>query len=490
MKTRLFTKSAIIMATAFSLASCSQEEELVNPNPTDPTTKPGRTVFSAGGDNGTRTTMDKNRVYYWQYNDQIWVKDGGTWIKSSDSEMAPDNKTANFYFNKVMTADSYEVLYTGFNSNDPTKVTIPTIMQYGPGDRIGVRGDCGVATATRNANGTYSFALLHKGSYLGIAPLKVSYLNRQYAWTKMEIISNKVISGTYPFSSNGIDTTNVTSPSKSITLMGGDAEHPTRFQNYDNNGNYNYFYTVIPPVYRQLDVKYYFVDLENPADTMTYTKRLQPRQWIENNVVQFRHAVNPHFYSWDAPATEPHDGIGNKSNHNATAPVFTKATNVCATMPNPNEMAWYILNGDPRWDDVTEWTIDGGASYHTGGVWIKKKNFITGFSEEVAPNGRDYRSSDIGISAVRINNDTYRTGGKPNGNQYFFLPALGFIYTNNIDVVNMGTEGHYWSSYSSTINSYEIPLAYNLGFDNNMIYLAHTVRSQARVAGNGSDWFK
>lgn len=489
MKTRLFTKSAIIMATAFSLASCSQEEELVNPTP-DPKPNAGRTVFSAGGDNGTRTTMDKNRVYYWQYNDQIWVNDGGTWIKSSDSELAPDRKTANFYFDRVMTADSYEVLYTGFNSTSATQVTIPTIIENDMADRIGRRGDCGVATATRNDNGTYSFALLHKGSYLGVAPLKTSYLNKTYAWTKMEIISNKFISGTFPFNSNGIDTINVTSPSNKITLMGGDAEHPTWFQNYDNNYNYNYFYTVIPPVYRQLDVKYYFVDLENPADTMTYTKRLQPRQWIANNVVQFRHAVNPHFYNWDAPATGPYDGIGNRSNHNATAGEFVKATNVCATMPNPNEMAWYILNGDPRWDDTTEWTIDGGASYQTGGVWIKKKQFITGFSEEVAPNGLDYRSSNVGVSNAKIGNDTYRTGGKPNNSQYFFLPALGFFYSSNIDVVNMGIEGHYWSSYSSSKNQDQIKLAYCLTFDNNSIHLAHATRTQARVAGKGSDWFK
>lgn len=191
MKTRLFTKSAIIMATAFSLASCSQEEELVNPTP-DPKPNAGRTVFSAGGDNGTRTTMDNNRVYFWQYNDQIWVNDGGTWVKSSDSELAPDRKTANFYFNKVMTADSYEVLYTGYDSSSPTQVTFPNLNYVQTSDSyIGNRGDCGVATATRNDNGTYSFALLHKASYLGIAPLRTGYIkNSNYFYTKVEIVAN------------------------------------------------------------------------------------------------------------------------------------------------------------------------------------------------------------------------------------------------------------------------------------------------------------
>lgn len=493
MKTRLFTKSAIIMATAFSLASCSQEEELVNPTP-DPKPNAGRTVFAAGGptEDGTRTTMDNNRVYYWQYNDQIWVNDGGTWLKSSDSELAPDGKTANFYFNKVMTADSYDVLYTGYNSSSPTQVTFPNFNYVQASDAyIGNRGDCGVATATRNDNGTYSFALLHKASYLGIAPLRTGYFKSDYCYTKVEVVANsgsnnKYISGTYGFSSDGIDTTNVTAGFNTITLeKSPDKSYIARLQSY--NSNYKYFYVSIPPVYRQLDVKYHFISTDNPEDTLTYTKRLQPRQWIANNVVQFRHDINTDYYCWDAPATEPYDGIGNKSNHNATDGDAVKATNVCATMPNPNEMLWYLYNGDPRWDDETEWTIDDGASYHTGGVWILKKAYIDGFSETAAPDGSDYRTPHGELYKSNFS-DSYRFGGKPASTaRYFFLPALGGYGTNSL-TKSLGETGEYWSSYSSSNNSSNRPRAYFLSFSNNSIFLNCIFRSQAKVAGNG--WFK
>ena len=490
MKTRLFTKSAIIMATAFSLASCSQEEELVNPNPTDPTTKPGRTVFSAGGDNGTRTTLDRDRTYRWQYNDQIWVNDGGTWIKSMDSELAPDNKTANFFFDRVMTADSYEVLYTGYNPTSATKVTIPASFEsFGHYDlQIGQHGDCGVATATRNENGTYSFALLHKGSYVGISPLKIGYLNKKYYWTKIEIVeaNNKPIAGTFAFSKNGIDTTSVTSPSSTVTITVNEASIP-RLQSY--NSNYNPLYVVLPPSYRTLKVKYYFFEAGNPDEVMTITKNLNARKFHENNVLQLAHQITPDFYRWDAPKSEPYSM---KYFNQSTADYFTAATQSCATMPNPNELYWYIENGDPRWDNTTKWTVDDGATYNTGGVWIKKKKYITGFSSTVGKNGVDMRTTYVRHD---VETDTYRTAGKPADSEidkYFFLPAMGYMAPVNGggNLERIGNAGWYWSSGSVELDVYGQPAAYGLSFNDNTIYVMRYDRRQGNVAGNGSDWFK
>ncbi len=490
MKTRLFTKSAIIMATAFSLASCSQEEELVNPN-TNPNTntKTGRTVFAAGGptENGTRTTMDKNRVYFWQYNDQIWVNDGGTWVKSSESQLAPDSKTANFYFDRVMTADSYEVLYTGFNSKDPTKVTIPATFSFvtSSGGDIGRRGDCGVATATRNPeNGTYSFALLHKPAFLGIAPIQATYLNKRYAWTKIEIteVNGKPIAGTFAFSKDGMDANNVTSPSSTVTYtVNQDAEYPRlRLQNYRDN--FSYIYQLIPPSNRQLMVKYYIVDDANPSEEIVITRRLNARNYIENNVVQFAHVLDVDYYSWDAPRAEPYDRLN--LNPSTVEGAGVQATNVCATMPNFNEMTWYVLKGDPRWDNTTQWTADGGASYHTGGVWIKKKAFIEGFSStEYVRNYSVYDQSD-----------NYRYAGKPEDtSKYFFLPALG-SKTNSDNIIGMETSGYYWSSTSSAdgvgTSGTVVPTAIMLSFTDNSIGLANYRRAHGLIAGNGSMWFK
>lgn len=481
MKTRLFTKSAIIMATAFSLASCSQEEELVNPTP-DPKPNAGRTVFSAGGDNGTRTAMDKNRVYYWQYNDQIWVNDGGTWVKSSESQLAPDSKTANFYFDRVMTADSYEVLYTGFNSNDPTKVTIPNTIVNGGGD-IGRRGDCGVATATRNPeNGTYSFALLHKPAYLGIAPIQATYLNKRYSWKKIEIteVNGKPIAGTFAFSTNGIDANNVTSPSSTVTYtINRETGAPiSPLQNYKDN--FNYIYQVIPPSNRQLTVKYYIVDNANPSEEIVITRRLNARNYIENNVVQFTHVLDVDYYSWDAPRAEPYDRLN--TNPSTVEGEYVQATNVCATMPNFNELTWYIMKGDPRWDNTTQWTADGGSSYHTGGVWIKKKAFIEGFSS----------TEPVRNYPVRDESDNYRYAGKPEDtSKYFFLPALG-SKTNTDNISGQETTAVYWSSTSSEdyVGQTSFQRAFVLSFTDNGIEILKHRRSHGCIAGNGSMWFK
>ena len=500
MKKHLTTISSFAMmmfvafTASFTLTSCGEEVVI------DPPIE-GKTVFSAGSisfnnEDGTRTTLDKSRTYYWQFNDQIWVNDGGTWLKSSDSELSPDNKSANFYYDKLLTADSYEVVYTGYNSQYPDKVTIPaSFTSYSVANtNIGQRGDCGVATATRNEDGTYSFALEHKSSYLGIAPLKTSYLNKGYRWTKIEItdVNGKPIAGTFGFShANGIDSTSITSPSSTITLnLGNDVN--AYLQPY--NSDLTYVYTVIPPCHRQLNIKYYFVDDANPTEVMTITKQLNPRKFIENNVVQFRHGLSAEYYQWDAPITEPHDGtrIGSNGNYSKVAE-GTQATKSCATMPNANELYWYISAGDPRWDNTTQWTTDGGASYHTGGAWIKKKQYITGFSSTVGKNGVDMRTTATHHS---VNTTTYQSGGKPTDtSQYFFLPALG-CYWNTQDLVEVGINGWYWSSSSHPTNPVK---SYRVQIDSNGISVTpggddQTTGNQQRrfafIAGKGSDWFK
>ena len=490
MKKSLITQFAMTMLMAFTasftLTSCG-EEVVVESNPT------GKTVFSAGSisfnnEDGTRTSLDKNLVYYWQFNDQIWVKDGNTWLKSSDSELSPDSRSARFYYNKLMAADSYEVVYTGLNSNSATEVTIPvSFTAYNNSViNIGERGDCGVATATKQ-DGIYQFALEHKGSYLGIAPLKTGYLNKNYRWTKIEITdaNGKPITGTFGFShANGIDTTSVTSPSSTLTITPDANVGQLPLQSY--NSEYNYIFVVVPPCHRQLHVKYSFVDMAEPENVMTITKRLNPRKFLENNVVTFRHGLSPEYYRWDAPKSEPFSG--GLQNANQAAADFAQATNSCATMPNPNEMAWYVQNGDPRWDATTEWTIDDGASTHKGGVWIKKKANITGFSSTVAPNGKDLRTEYRYASNT---SSSYVSSGKPaNTSQYFFLPALGMCQAGGNVPEGMGIVGYYWSSYASVYSTTLNQTGYQLQFDSNHIEVGAYRRTHGLIAGKGTDWFK
>ena len=103
-----FAMTMLMAFTAsFTLTSCGEEVVIDD-------SRSGKTVFAAGLDDfknedGTRTSLDKNLVYHWSYNDQIWVNDGGKWTKSSDSELASDAKSARFFYDKLMTDDSYEV---------------------------------------------------------------------------------------------------------------------------------------------------------------------------------------------------------------------------------------------------------------------------------------------------------------------------------------------------------------------------------------------
>ena len=95
-------------------------------------------------------------------------------------------------------------------------------------------------------------------------------------------------------------------------------------------------------------------------------------------------------------ANEPYSGIGedNFYNNDRTAGV-NYAKYSCRMLPNVNQMAWYISNGDPRWDGEEIWTSMGHL--HKGGMWLLKKSYIPLMSEfrAPAPYNRDMRQDDF-----------------------------------------------------------------------------------------------
>ena len=50
------------------------------------------------------------------------------------------------------------------------------------------------------------------------------------------------------------------------------------------------------------------------------------------------------------------------------------ATQSCAGLLNANEMSWYVMYGDPRWDADELWTTMG--CLYKGGMWFKKKSVL------------------------------------------------------------------------------------------------------------------
>ena len=132
----------------------------------------------------------------------------------------------------------------------------------------------------------------------------------------------------------------------------------------------------------------------------------------------------------------------------------------CKTLPNANEMAWYIKNGDPRWDGDEIWTAMGHL--HKGGMWFKKKMYILAFSNLYAPSpvNVDMRNND------RRMYDTPAQGAPTYKNSYFFLPALGYY---NFGMINeMGSTGCYWTSTRTPVDT---NWAYRIKFNSSSIDL-------------------
>ena len=82
-----------------------------------------------------------------------------------------------FFFNENLSANTYNVRYTGSKSTKADEVVFAKVqIQDAPNDarKIGEYGDCGVAVATKTADRKYTFNLTHKASYLVLNPLQFS----------------------------------------------------------------------------------------------------------------------------------------------------------------------------------------------------------------------------------------------------------------------------------------------------------------------------
>ena len=129
-------------------------------------------------------------------------------------------------------------------------------------------------------------------------------------------------------------------------------------------------------------------------------------------------------------------------------------------------MTWYAAAGDPRWDADELWTAMGHL--FKGGMWFKKKANISGFSDNTAYNGRDWRTnSDNGDwSASQTLPDAAEIGN------YFYLPALGYYYSGQLAYVG---SGYYWSS---SVSTWDNDHAYGLTFSSGHV-LVYTYRCKS-----------
>ena len=484
---------AVVCGLTLAFVSCANDDLAQNGKAT--TDDKGLTAFSTG-EPATRTTMEADGKFYWEAGDKIWVKDdSGNWKQSSNS---PTGKTASFKFlmpGKYTAKSSYEVYYPGKNGNqdkvkisDKQKQTEPNTTAH-----FGVSGDCGIAKATRNATShEFEFALDHKAAYLVFKPYTSNDVLKYCYLTKIEVTSDNDIASTYtldPTADTGAGALTGTGNGKQIVLeTKGSGSYANGFSLTNTSASLttNGAYMVIKPGTHTLRIRYWVKDVATQIEG-TITKIIPSHTFAKNEYVnmeadlQIKNYDGNHYYMWDAekqywegyewtkhlPGNTGQPTLDNNSSpnypqsnsdvsrwFNESYPGFkvsNPATHTsCKDLPNVNEMSWYCMYGDPRWDGDELWTTMGHL--YKGGMWFKKKSVLQAENhydtEKSADKTTDMRTK---YKIYSNRNSSINNSGLPSAadaNKYFYLPVLGSYYIGRLN--NIGNECYYWSSSAYT----------------------------------------
>ena len=508
---------AVVCGLTLAFASCANDDLAQNGKTT--TDDKGLTAFSTG-EPATRTTMEADGKFYWEAGDKIWVKDdSGNWKQSSNS---PTDKTASFKFlmpGKYTAKSSYEVYYPGKNGNKD-KVTISanqTQTEPNTTAHFGESGDCGIAKATRNATShEFEFTLDHKAAYLVFKPYTSNDVLKYCYLTKIEVTSDNDITDTYtldPTAATGTGALTGTGSGKKIELItkgNSGSTYPNGFPLTNTSASLttNGAYMVIKPGTHTLRIRYWVKDVATQIEG-TITKIIPSHTFAKNEYVnmeadlQIKNYDGDHYYMWDAQQqywygyewTKHLSGNtgqptlnGNSSSnyaqsnadpryYNESYPgsgVSNPATHTsCKDLPNANEMSWYAMYGDPRWDADELWTTMGHL--YKGGMWFKKKSVLLAEgnynTEKSADNTTDLRTTD---KYYNNSNSSINNSGLPSAadaNKYFYLPALGYYLSGQLS--NVGRIGSCWSSSANPLYSYS---ACSLSFSSGSVSVGSSYR--------------
>ena len=484
-KTRLLSFAAFCGLT-LAFASCANEDVAQNPNNTD--NDKNLTTFSAG-DPTTRTSMESDGKFFWEAGDKIYVKDdNGAWHASSNS---PTGKTNNFKFKVPGTYTahtSYEVYYPGQGGSNDQAVIAASQSQAEPNTttHFGAAGDCGMATATKVPDKQqFAFTLDHKAAYLLLLPHTSNTILHNCYLTKVEVNSDNDITDTYTLNPTTGELTG-TGTGKQITVsIGGSGTYANGFPltNNSTNAATNGSYVVIKPGTHTLKIRYWVKDIVTNVEG-TITKTLTQATYDQNKYYNITANLNVRdydgtkYYMWDAqqnywaghewnsvnpwqPTLMSQPANPNYAQSNMDSRYYNEgggsgrfdATQSCATLPNANEMTWYAKEGDPRWDADELWTTMGHL--YKGGMWFKKKAYISGYNSNTAVDSHDWRTNGGGNSWSA----SLTLPSAADANKYFYLPALGIYDSGQLG--DVGNGGHYWSSSADPSDS---RYAYNLFF--------------------------
>lgn len=501
MKTRTLFQACMLLVATLLTAGCANDDTVHNEQQGTDNISAGTTLFSGNiySSANTRTaildhTKGAGAKVNWSTGDQIWVKDdGNTWRQSGAANIsaASNNTYASFVLTGTYTGASHDVIYT----NKPISGTQPQVeikstqTQSAPNnfDHAGASGDFAIAKATK-PHGRYEFTLDHKVAYLCLIPRSSNEYVHHSKLTKVEIESEDDIAGTYNIATDGTLTL-ASGGSKTITLTTGSGFDVT---NTADDMSKNAAYAVIAPGNHKLRIRYWLkndVDGVGPTGAVasiegTVTKYVT-MNFDSGKIHDITANLDPkdydgdHYYLWDAkeqywhgyewthgnalwqttkpswsgssfyPKSKttdpdrwcndsyPGDGVRN----DAQTPFFQ-------SLPNANELAWYVMKGNPCWDKDELWSTMGHL--YKGGMWFKKKANIPGFTDAHIPNSTvDLRTSTYYMeppSKDELANVPSGTKIPPisDMSQYFYLPALGYYFNGSLN--DVGGTGNYYSS--------------------------------------------
>lgn len=494
-KVRLLSLIALC-GIVMAFASCSNEDVAQSTVETNTEKNSNLTSFVTGAA-ATRTSLNyDDGAFFWEAGDYIYVKDdNGTWNKSSN---APTEKTASFKFmvpGKYTDSETYKVYYPGKNglNNNVTISAAQSQAQPNSTIHIGETGDCGTADAKRNG-GMFNFRLDHQAAILVFQPFTTNTAVKNCQLTKIEVTSDNDLTGTYTLNTTTGELTGSTSGNSITMTTKGSGSYANGFSLNTSTADVktNGAYVVIRPGTHALTVRYWIKDNVTNVEG-AITKTYPAFDYEKNDYYDMEANLNVtdydgrKYYKWDAKnnywnghewdSAEPWQPVlNNDYNENHTQVVgsfynnsggkgyrYDAINNSCKDLPNVNEMATYVMKGDPHWDGEKLWTAMGHL--HKGGMWFKTKASISYtyyFDSHRAPNGIDMQNNESSVS----NTPKQGTPVQNYFNRYFFVPALGY-YSNGF-LTDFGTEGRYWTSSAHPDDS---NWAYCLIFSNSVVTL-------------------
>ena len=480
---------AVVFGIALTFASCAKEDVAQNPSNKEGDNDKNLTTFVAGDEAKTRTSLDYNSSdFSWEAGDYIYVKDDDGIMRKSTN--APTQKVASFRYRvpgKFGASASYKVYYLGKNSNGSQVTISANQTQTAPDntEHFGTAGDYGTATATGAVGGSiFSFQLEHQPAYLVFQPYTSNTILQNCYLTKVEVTSDNDIAETYSINTTtgALDASAGTGGKQIVLTTSGSSSNPNGFPLSNSSASVitNGAYMVIKPGTHILKVRYWVKDVATNVEG-TITKTLPATAYASNTYYDMTANLNVRnydgdkYYMWDAQeqywkghewnlggsqptlttqsASSDYPQNSSDTNnrwYNESYPgygVSNPATHAsCKDLPNANEMSWYCMYGDPRWDGDELWTTMGHL--YKGGMWFKKKAVLQ------ADNHYDTEKSADGTTDLRTtykyynnNNSSITNSGLPSAadaNKYFYLPALGYYYSGQLYIV--GNRGYCWSS--------------------------------------------